>query len=78
MHRQCVYAPQQQCYTKIKQARNVFTQYENKVNETSIDTILGTMFLIIFQARRDLKHPPACIENTIGDSSLDVKTIHTK
>ena len=40
-----------------------------------MDTILGTLFLIIFQARRGLKHPHVCIENTTGDSSLDVRNV---
>ena len=40
---------------------------------------LGTLFLIIFQARRGLKHPHASLRiNTTSDSSLDVKNIHKK
>ena len=57
------YVPQQECRTKIKvikQARKVFMHQENYVNETSMDTVLGILFFIIFQARRGLKHPHAC------------------
>ena len=63
MHRQYVYVPQQQWHTQIKQA--------NYVNETIMDTLLGTLFLIIFQAGRGLRHPRACI-NT-GNSARCAK-----
>ena len=50
-------------------------QWENYLNETSMEFILGTLFLILFQARRGLKHRHASIENTTGDSSLDVNNM---
>ena len=72
MRRQCVYVPQQQCHTKIKQAIKQLCkrdEHEHDFRNTGFDNI---------SSRRGLKHSDACIKNTTGGSSLDVKTIHSK
>ena len=60
-----------------KTSEECVMQYKNLVNETSMDTILGTLFLIIFQARRGLKQPHAYNALILQATSLDVKNIYS-